>query len=128
WAVAATPAAFAPGDTLRLRILNADPERRVRGALIWVMSGPAAGFGKFSVPESGLFQPTNIECADWSLTHTSAVPKEQSDLQFEWTAPQEVPTSAVIVRAFLIEDCTPLENGCRSFQALTPFVVLSPAV
>ena len=130
WEVVATPTIFVAGDTLHFQVVNADdPERKARGVLIWVVSGPASGFGQFSVPESGLFQPTALECAEWSLTHTSAVPKGQSDLQFEWTAPETDPTSAVIVRAFLIEDCDPLpESGCRSFQALTPFVVLTAAL
>jgi hypothetical protein len=42
-------------------------------------------------------------------------------LVFDWTPPAS--GGAVILRAFLIEDCGQPAGGCRSHQALSPVTV-----
>lgn len=131
WTVRSSQPAFEPGGLLTLRIQNVDPGRRARGIVIWTKSGPTTGFGQFAIPANGEFQyvPPPAFCQQWSLTHTNGMPKEQSELQFPWTAPLESPAGAVIARAFIIEDCVPdPKTGCRSHQALTPFLLMPEAM
>jgi len=113
--------------SLELRIRNANGSKQVRGVLLFAKSGPNSGAGRFTLPISGAFQyiPKAQECGEWAISHTSASPKPQTQLQFNWSAP---PSGTVIVRAFLIEDCPQPSGGCRDQQALTPVLILQEAL
>ena len=131
WTVNASQPAFEAGGTLTLQVRNIDPQRRARGIVIWTKSGSTTGFGRFAIPANDLFQyvPPPAFCQQWSLTHTNGLPKDQADLRFAWTAPLESPAGAVIARAFIIEDCVPdPKAGCRSYQAITPFLLMPEAM
>lgn len=131
WTLSASQPAFEPGGTLTLQVRNVDPQRRARGILIWTKSGFTTGFGRFVIPANSLFQyvPPPAFCEQWSLTHTNNLPKDQANLRFEWTAPLEPPAGAVVARAFIIEDCVPdPKTGCRSYQAITPFLLMPEAM
>lgn len=104
----------------RLRLSHPDPGRRVRGVLVWTLST-----GSIDLPPSGrfllgeddpLYQHVAGACALATLTHRSAQPKTQADLQFRWM-PRADDSSAVIARAFVIEDCG--EPSCVAWQALS---------
>ena len=127
WSIEVRPW-YVPGQSQTLRIRNLDPLRQVRGVLIWAKSGPNSGAGSFALDGAGLYQhiPAPASCGQWALSHTSAAVKAQSDLVFDWTAPESGGT--VILRAFLIEDCGQPSGGCRSHQALTELAVLAEAL
>jgi hypothetical protein len=120
------PDKHAPGRAVQIRVINGDPTRRARGVLLWVKSGPAAGAGSFSIPGSGLWQyvPPPVQCGTWAIAHTDGSAKTQDQLVFEWTSSEAI---SVIVRAFVIEDCTQ-QGGCRDQQALTPIGHIDPAL
>lgn len=126
WSLRSARAAHVAGQPLRFRVQHADPNKRLRGVLIWAKSGPSTGAGQFLVPSSGLYQhiPAPAQCGEWAMSHSSPNPKTQAELQFDWLPPS---SGTVIVRAFLIEDCG-LPEGCRAWQALTPVLVVPEAV
>lgn len=116
------PARFYPGRPLQLRLHHPDPQRRVRGVLIWAKANASQGAGSFTVPGSGrwAYIPAPATCGTWALSHTDNQAKAQAELVFEWTGEA---TPSAILRAFLIEDCNN-PTGCRDQQALTQIVFL----
>ena len=121
WVLQPRRSIFYEGQTVRLDISNSDPAKTALGALIWAISGPSQGTGAF-LADGSLYQhvPLPAECGQWALTHTMPTPKSQEMLRFSWVGGSD---DSVIVRAFLIEDCG-IPGGCRSYQALTPFLSL----
>ena len=118
---------YYPGQAQTIRVRNSNPLKRARGVLVWAKAGPVAGAGHFSVPSGGLYQfiPAPADCGEWAISHNSPAPKTQSELAFEWTAPN---SGTPIVRAFIIEDCGLASGDCRPYQALTPVRALYEAV
>jgi len=119
------PARFTPGRLLEIAVVNPDSNRRARGVLIWSKSGPNSGSGSFSVPGNGRWQhvPAPAECGTWALTHVDAQAKSQQELRFLWSGD----SASVILRAFVIEDCSN-PGGCRDQQALTPISFMAPVM
>jgi Reeler domain len=126
WFLVPERASYVPGTALRVSIRNTDPGKLARGVLIWAKTGPTTGAGSFDLPSNGLFQylPAFADCGQWALSHVSSIAKTQTQLQFTWQAPA---SGALIMRAFLIEDCT-TAGGCRAHQALTDVVLLQEAL
>jgi len=126
WSLVPERGSYVPDVALKLKIRNINPSKRARGVLLWAKSGPNSGAGRFILPSSGLFQylPAFANCAEWALAHVSSVAKTQDQLAFAWLAPASGP---LIMRAFLIEDCTTV-GGCRAHQALTDIVLLQEAL
>jgi Reeler domain len=126
WTLASTARVYRPGDAITVRIVNTDPTKRVRGALIWAKFDDFSPAGIFQVGPGNLWQyippGPNAQCAQASISHTSSAPKAQSELVFSWTPPAQ---GDVRMRAYLIEDC--LLSSCRSFQALTQVLALPEA-
>jgi hypothetical protein len=91
-------------------------------------SGPSGSAGRFALDRAGLYQhiPAPAQCGQWALSQTSTAVKSQPDLVFDWTPPAS--GGAVILRAFLIEDCGQRSDGCRSHRALPPVTVLVEAL
>ncbi len=102
-----------------------DALKRVRGVLIWAKASQFTGAGSFAVGPLYQYIPAPAVCGEWALSHNSATPKTQAELEFTWTAPE---SGTPILRAFLIEDCGLASGDCRSHQALTPVKVLYEAV
>jgi Reeler domain len=123
WTLFTTARAYRPGEAIEVRIVNTDPTKRVRGALIWAKFDDFSPAGIFQVGPGNLWQyippGPNAQCAQASISHTSSAPKTQAELVFSWTPPAQGDAS---MRAFLIEDC--LLTSCRSFQALTQVLAL----
>ncbi len=126
WVLEAESTRYAPGTASVLRISNADPLVRAKGILLWSLTGPGQGAGRFELPTSGDFQyvPAPAQCGEWAITHTEATAKDQSELIFLWQPPA---SGSVIIRAFIIEDCGDTRS-CRAHQALTPILGLSPSL
>ena len=121
-----TRAYYQPGQPQTLRVRNnVDALRRVRGVLIWAKASQFTGAGSFAVGSLYQYIPAPAECGQWALSHNSATPKTQAELEFTWTAPE---SGTPILRAFLIEDCGLASGDCRSWQALTPVKALYEAV
>lgn len=117
---------YQPGQPQTLRISNrVDALKRVRGVLIWAKAGQFTGAGSFAVGPLYQHIPAPAVCGQWALSHNSATPKTQAELEFTWTAPE---SGTPILRAFLIEDCGLASGDCRSYQALTPVKALYEAV
>lgn len=117
---------YQPGQPQTLRIRNTvDAQRRVRGVLIWAKASQFTGAGSFTPGPLYQYIPAPAECGQWAISHNSATPKIQSELEFTWTAPE---SGTPILRAFLIEDCGLASGNCRSHQALTPVRALYEAV
>jgi hypothetical protein len=112
-------------QVVRVRITHPVSTQSALGVLVWAKRGAASGAGAFAV-DGGLYQhvPLPTDCGQWAVTHTSPVAKSQAELQFDWLPGEG---GEVILRAFLIENCG-VPGGCRGHQALTPIVVLRPAV
>jgi hypothetical protein len=126
WSLRTERAFYLPGQTLTIRVAHPNAGKRARGILIWSKSGPTTGAGRFLLTGGPLYQylPGSSNCGEWSVTHINAEAKTLDQLSFLWEAP---PEGSVLLRAFLIEDCMdPL--GCRAYQALTPPLVLTPAL
>ncbi|MEM9305052.1 MAG: reeler domain-containing protein [Pseudomonadota bacterium] len=115
---------YFPGELLTVRVVNADPERLVRGVLLWAKLGGSTGAGSFVLPDGERYQyiPAPAQCETWAISHTDATPRTQDELVFEWQPPER---GSVIIRAFLIEECGAPPGGCRSSQALTPILSIS---
>jgi len=121
-----TRAWYQPGQPQTVRVRNSvDALRRVRGVLIWAKAGQFTGAGSFAAGPLYQYIPAPAVCGQWALSHNSATPKTQADLEFIWTAPE---SGTPILRAFLIEDCGLASGDCRSHQALTPVKALYEAV
>ena len=117
---------YQPGQPQILRVRNSvDAQRRVRGVLIWAKASQFIGAGSFAVGPLYQYIPAPAVCGQWALSHNSATPKTQDELEFTWTAPE---SGTPILRAFLIEDCGLASGDCRSYQALTPVKALYEAV
>jgi len=127
WTLVAERVVYVPGQAIRLNIRNNNPAKLARGILIWSKSGPSVGAGQFLLEAKGMFQviPAPAQCGEWAISHVDSTPKTQSQLQFDWMPPVQ---GTVIVRAFIIEDCAQPMGGCRAHQALTPVLVLQPAL
>lgn len=121
WTLVA-PARFFPGRAVELRVGHPDPQRRARGVLIWAKAGQFQGAGSFALPANGrwAYIPAPANCGTWAMSHTDNQPKSLDQLVFHWTGND---TQGVILRAFIIEDCSH-PAGCRDQQALTPIVFL----
>lgn len=118
---------YQPGQPQTLRVRNTvDALRRVRGVLIWAKAGQFTGAGSFSPGSLYQYIPAPAVCGEWAISHNSATPKTQAELEFTWTAPQS--DTPLLLRAFLIEECGLPSGDCRSYQALTPIKVLNEAV
>lgn len=135
WRLRVDAAAWYPGAIRRFRIEHPDPQRRVRGVLLWVMGsrfGMPVGAGRFldlGVSDRYRFSGSvSGDCGEWSLTHRDAAPRAQSELQFAWQAPDLPAPDGLVARAFLIEDCDPQPGACRDAQALTVFLPLREVV
>ncbi len=127
WSLLSTARFYQPGGQVLLRIVNADPLKKVKGVLLW------AQFDNFTTPAGSFLigpgtpwkyvslSPT-VQCAQGSITHDNPSPKTQAELIFNWAAPD---SGTVYLQAFLIEDCT---TNCRSNQALTQTVELFEAI
>ena len=63
-------------------------------------------------------------CDGWSLTHTDADSKSQSELTFTWQPPAD---GSALLGAFIIEDCG-ADRSCIASQALTPPLELLPGL
>jgi len=115
---------YMPGRPVRVKVANADPERRARGVLLWARAQVGGG-GQFLV-DTDLFQyvPAPASCGLWAVTHTSAEPKPLDELGFWWLPPDD---GSILLRAFIIEDCD-APQGCRDQQALTPLLVMTPTL
>ncbi len=117
---------YQPGQPQTLLIRNSvDALKRVRGVLIWAKASQFSGAGSFALGPLYQYIPAPAECGQWAISHNSATPKIQSELEFTWTAPE---SGTPILRAFLIEDCGLASGDCRSYQALTPVKALYEAV
>lgn len=118
---------YYPDQPMTVRVRNSDPLKRVRGVLLWAKAGQFTGAGNFALPGNGLFQyiPAPAVCGEWALSHNSATPKTQGELEFQWTAPT---SGTPILRAFVIEECGLPSGDCRSYQALTPIQSLTEAL
>ncbi len=127
WSVQANRSVYVPGQAMQLRIRNSNPAKAARGILMWSKSGPSAGAGQFLLQTKSLFQliPAPAACGEWAISHNSSTVKTQPQLTFDWMPPAQ---GTVIVRAFVIEDCGLAQGGCRAHQALTPVLVLQPAL
>jgi hypothetical protein len=130
WLTTVPRAYYRIGEPFEVRITNPDPLKQVRGVLLWAKFSNFAQAGRFALDPSpnALWQyippSPSAQCAEASITHTSAAPKAQSSLVFSWTPPSS--GGAVFMRAYLIENCM-IVSGCRSAQALTPIVNLIEA-
>ncbi len=124
WTLSVDGNGYRAGRPSVVHLRNEDPLRMARGVLIWALSGAGVGAGQFELPAGGEFQfiPAPANCGQWAISHTQATVKDQAELVFLWNPPT---SGSVIMRAFVIEDCTPAED-CRSWQALTPILALSP--
>lgn len=125
------------GREIDVRLVNADPQRRARGALLWAKSGPLTGAGEFvlpdvvppAVPRFGYITPSpGNACDQWSVSHVDSQPKTQAQLVFRWRAPSNLQDPFIGMRAFVIDDCRPTPGGCRGAQALTDFIDLVPTL
>lgn len=132
WRLVVPEPRYRSGKANEVRVVHADPTRRVRGVLLFAKSGPLNGAGRFILPSPSPlfgfipFVPGN-DCGEWAVSHLSAVPKTQDQLVFTWQADAGLDL-LVGMRAFVIEDCLPKPGGCRGAQALTDFVELVPTL
>lgn len=127
WSLLGDARFYQPGVAMQFRILNIDPLKKVKGVLLW------AQFDDFATPAGSFLigpgtpwkyvspRPT-AQCSQGSITHDNPAPKTQSELTFNWTAPE---SGNVYLQAFVIEDCT---GNCRSNQALTQTIALFEAI
>lgn len=123
WSLQVPRSIYMADRPLQVRLAHSQADKRARGVLLWAKSGQFSGAGQF-LADTELFQyiPAPAECGLWAISHTSAAPKPLDQLAFWWMAPE---SGAVIMRAFIIEDCA-APQGCRAHQALTPLLVLEP--
>ncbi len=125
WRLETARPIYVTGRPVTVRVRHPQPQQTALGVLIWAKRDFSVGSGSFVV-DGGLYQhvPLPAECGQWAATHTSPVPKSLDDLTFSWLPGHG---GEVILRAFLIENCgTP--GSCRGHQALTPVVVMRPAL
>lgn len=130
WTLSAPRNYYVPGRMVRFQVQQPNPAKRALGVLIWAKSAPFVGAGSFMLDAGGLYQfvPAPAPCAQWALSHVSPAPKSPAQLRFDWLPPNAgASNGVVIVRAFLIEACG-VSGGCRAHQALTPVLVLQPAL
>lgn len=125
WRLETASAAYAVGERLTLRVRHPDPERRVRGLLLWAKRSAQTGSGEYLITDATRWQhvPSPADCGRWALTHRDASGKPQSQLQFDWIA-DDAPNT--LFRGFLIEDCP--QSDCRAWQALTTVLTLEATV
>lgn len=125
WLLQGDSTIYYPNELFRVRIRHGNPERAVRGVLIWARQGPTLGSGSFLLNEGAIWQyiPAPADCGQWAVSHRNAEAKTQAELVFDWRPPHAVNS---ILRAFLIEDCP--QADCRAWQALTNLLVLEGGV
>lgn len=125
WLLRSEARSYLPGERIRLRVHHPDPDKRVRGLLIWAKQGPQSGSGAFRIddPLRWQFLPAGAGCDSWALTHRDAMPKSQAQLVFTWEAG---PAPLTILRAFVIEDCA--SSDCRAWQALSNLLILEAGI
>ena len=128
WSLLGNARFYQPGVAMQFHILNTDPLKKVKGVLLWAQFDDfATPAGSFLIgpgtPWKYVSPSPSAQCFQGSITHDNPAPKTQSELVFNWTAPE---SGKAYLKAFVIEECS--TGSCRSNQALTQTIELFEAI
>lgn len=119
------PTRYVAGSLFSIQVKNIDPNKKLRGILIWANVYGEQGNGGFTNVDVGRFHfITDMGgCDNNALTHGDATPRAQDEYRFDYQAPS---AGFIELRAFVIEDCGGAPGSCRGHQALTPVLSMTP--